>query len=107
MLLLAGACAGLMVCSAAAPRAEPSPGGGPDNAEAHNLTRAPIASTGYGLFRTMTGVGQERRRLHNSGGAALRAVARPELEVQASDDGEVNADCSLIPTVLSLQSAFI
>ncbi|KAJ1492536.1 lipase maturation factor-domain-containing protein [Baffinella frigidus] len=34
----------------------------------------------------MTGVGQEKKVFPNSGGVPLRVVARPELELQASDD---------------------
>ena len=44
--------------------------------------------SGYGLFRRMTGLGLQRQVLHNSGGKALPTVsARPELVIDASDDG--------------------
>ena len=44
--------------------------------------------SGYGLFRRMTGLGLKRQVLHNSGGKALPTVsARPELVIDASDDG--------------------
>ena len=44
--------------------------------------------SGYGLFRRMTGLGIKRQVLHNSGGKALPTVsARPELVIDASDDG--------------------
>ena len=36
----------------------------------------------------MTGVGEKTEILHNSGGVALPVVARPELELQGSDDGQ-------------------
>lgn len=54
----------------------------------HRAARQWHLVSGYGLFRRMTGVGAHKEVLPNSGGLSLPAVARPELELQASDDGE-------------------
>jgi hypothetical protein len=55
--------------------------------QVHRTARQWHLVSGYGLFRRMTGVGESRKVLPNSGGLSLAVVARPELELQASDDG--------------------